>query len=163
VGVAVVVGDRAAIDVVHDVDVHVVDRAVVVEMPSAPVTTLVAVSRVAKAIVDAAVVADVLTPVAGIIAVGVIPVAPVAGGPERALVGSLNPGAGHPIIAVFRRPVPIAGRPDVVIAGSGRLVVVGQGRRGLGIGVFRLLSVTGIVRRLVGRWLIWRRSTLLVA
>jgi hypothetical protein len=142
--------DRAAIDVVHHRDVDVVDRAVVVEAASAPIAAIVAVAGVAEAIVDAAIVADVLAPVAGIIPVGVIPVAPVAGSPECALVGSLDPGAGHPVIAV-RGPGPVAGSPDIVVAGSRRLVVVGQGRRRLDSGVFRLLSVTRIIRRLVGR------------
>lgn len=155
-GAVRVASHRAAIDVVHQGDVHVVDRAVVVEMAAAPVTALVAVSYVAKAVVDAAIVADVLAPVAWVKSVYVIPEAPVARGPECALVGSLNPSAGHPVIAV-RRPGPVAGRPDIVVAGTLRLVVVGQGRRRLGRGVFRLLSVAWIVRRLV------RRSTLLVA
>ncbi len=103
-------GHRAAVNVVHHGDVHVVDGAVVVEMAGAPVATLVAVSYVAIAIVDAAIVADVLAPIAGIKPVGVIPVAPVAGGPECTLVGSLNPRAGHPVVAV-RRPGPVARRP----------------------------------------------------
>ncbi len=142
----------------HHRDVDVVDGAVVIEVASAPVTALVAESHVAKAVVDAAIVADVLAPVARVKPVGVIPVAPIAGGPERALVGSLNPGAGHPVVAVLRGPGPIAGRPDIVVAGSRGLVVVRQRWRRLGSGVFRLLPVTGIVRRLVRR-----RSTLLVA
>ena len=157
-GVVAVAAHRAAVDVVHHRDVDVVDRAVVIKVASAPVAALVAESHVAKAIVDAAIVADVLAPVAGVKPVGVIPVAPVAGGPERALVGSLNPCAGHPVVAVLRGPGPVAGCPEIVVAGSRRLVVVGQRRRRLRSGVFRLLSVTWIVRPLVRR-----RSTLLVA
>jgi len=148
--VVCVIDDRVVIDVVHDRDIYVVDRAVVVEVPAAPVAALVAVACVAKAVIDAAVVADVLAPVATVEPVRVIPVAPVAGRPKCSLVGSLNPCAGHPIIAV-RRPGPVAGRPDVVVAGIVRLVVVGQWRRRLICRVFRLLSVTGIVGRLVGR------------
>ena len=154
--VVCVVDDGVVIDVVHDRDIHVVDRAVVVEVSAAPVAALVAVAGVTKAVVDAAIVADVLAPVATVEPVRVIPIAPVAGGPKCALVGSLNPCAGHPIIAV-RRPGPVARRPDVVVAGIVRLVVVEKGRRRLVCGVFRLLSVARIVGRLVGRW------TLLVA
>ena len=150
-GVVHVAGDRAAIDVVHHRGVDVVDRAVVVEVASAPVTALVAVAGVAEAVVDAAIVADVLAPVARVIPVEVIPVAPVAGGPECALVGSLDPGAGHPVIAV-RRPGPVAWSPDIAVAGNRRLLVVEQGRGRLGCGVFRLISVTWIVGRLVRRW-----------
>jgi hypothetical protein len=151
------------VDVVHHRDVDVVDRAIVVEMASAPVTALVAVSTIAEAVVDAAIVADVLAPVAGVKPVSVIPVAPVAGGPERALVGSLDPCAGYPLVAVVRRPSPVAGRPQIVVAGSRRLIVVGQRRGRLGIGILRLLPVTGIVRRLVRIWLVRRRRTLLIA
>ena len=122
-GVVRIHDDRAVVHVVHDADIHVVDRAVVVEVTSAPVTALVAVTGVAKAVIDAAIIADVLTPIAGVIAVGVVPVAPVAGGPKCALVGSLNPCAGNPIIAVWR-PGPVARRPDIVVAGVLRLVVV---------------------------------------
>lgn len=122
-GVARIRNDRAAVEVVNHRGVDVVDRAVVVEVTSAPVTALVAVAGVAKAVVDAAIVADVLAPIAGVIAVGVVPVAPVAGGPKRAFVGRLNSCAGNPIIAVWR-PGPVAGRPDIVVAGVLRLVVV---------------------------------------
>jgi len=125
-----IVIDRTVIDVMHNCDVDVVDRAVVVEVASAPVTTLVAVAAVAKTVVDAAIVANVLAPVAGVISVRVIPVAPVAGCPECALVRSLNPCAGNPVVAVWR-PRPVAGRPEIVIAGVLRLVVVHQRRRRL--------------------------------
>jgi hypothetical protein len=144
----VVVRDAAVIDVVHHGDVDVVDGAVVVEVASAPVTALVAVANVTKAVIDAAIVADVLAPVAGVKAVGVIPESPVAGGPERALIGSLNPCAGHPEIAVGR-PGPIAGSPYITVARILWLVVDEQRRRRLVGGVFRLLSVARIVGRLV--------------
>ena len=55
------VRDGAVIDV--DVcDIHIVDGPVVVEAASAPVPALVAGSAIAESIVNAAVVADVLTP-----------------------------------------------------------------------------------------------------
>ena len=150
---AVVPADRAAVDVMHHGGVDVVDRAVVVEVAATPVAALVAVAAVAEAVVDAAVVADVLTPIAGVEPVEVIPVAPVAGGPESALIRSLHPRAGHPIVAVWT-PGPVAGRPQISVAGSLRLVVVGQGRWRLGSGVFRLLSVTRIILSLAGRLVI---------
>jgi hypothetical protein len=75
-GVVGVVVHRAAVDVVHHRDVDVIDRTVVIEMAAAPVTALVAESYVAIAVIDAAVVADVLAPVARVKPVGVIPVAP---------------------------------------------------------------------------------------
>jgi hypothetical protein len=111
---------------------------------AAPVAALVAKADVTKAVIDTAIVADVLTPVARIKAVGVVPVAPIAGGPQRALVRSLHPRAGHPVIAVWT-PSPVSGRPEIAVVGSGRLVVVRQRRRRLGSGVFRLLAVTWII------------------
>ena len=94
----VAAADGAVVDVVHHGDVDVVDRAVVVEVAAAPVTALVADADIAKAVVDAAIVADVRAPVATVKSVAVMPEAPVAGGPESALVGSFNPDSGHPVV-----------------------------------------------------------------
>ena len=144
----VLVAHWAVIDVVYDVDVDIVVRTVVVEMAAAPVAALVAKSYIAKAVVYAAIVADVGTPVAAVKAVAVMVIAPIARGPKSALVGSLDPHAGHPVISAIT-PSPVAGRPEVVVAGSGRLVVFGQ-RRGRLIRVFnRLSAIAGIVRALV--------------
>ena len=162
----VVVHDRAVIDVVHYSDVDVVDGAVVVVVASPPIAALVAVANVAEAVINPAIIADVLAPVAGVKAVGVIPVAPVAGGPERALVGSLDPCAGHPEITV-RRPGPIAGSPDIAVAGILWLVVDEQRRRRLVSGIFGLFAIARIIRRLVRRRIrsiaLIRRRPLLVA
>ena len=130
-GAVRIAADRTVINVMRHRDVDVVDRAVVVEVASAPVAALVAVAGIAKAVVDAAVVADVLAPIAGVVSIGVIRVAPVAGGPERALVRRLNPRAGNPVVAVWR-PSPVTGGPDIVVAGVLRLVVVEQRRGWLG-------------------------------
>jgi len=142
------IAHRTAVDVALHAVIDVVDRAVVVEVTAAPVAAFVAEADVAKAVVDAAVVADMPAPVAAIKAVAVIAITPVAGGPKRALIGGLNPRAGNPVIA-HGRPGPIAGCPDIVVAGILGLIVVGQwGRRLRGV-VDRLLAVTGIVRRIV--------------
>ena len=50
-------------------------------MAAAPVAALVANADVAKTVIDTAIVANVLTPVAGVKSIGVIRVAPIAGGP----------------------------------------------------------------------------------
>ena len=157
----------AVVDVVHHGGVDVIYSAVVIEVAAAPVTALVAEAYVAKTVVDAAIVADVPAPVTAVKAVTAMPEAPVAGGPECALIGSLDPRAGHPVIALWR-PGPVAGRPEVVVAGSLRLVVVGQGWRRLGSVGIGLLSITRIIRSLVGRLvravaLVRRRRALLVA
>ena len=141
---ATAVADRAVVVVVHDRDVDIVDRAVVIEVPAAPIAALVAEADVAKAVIDAAIVADMRTPVTPIKSIMVMRVAPVAGGPERALVGSFNPHAGNPIVA-HRGIAPIAGSPKIIVAGSLRLVIVGQRRWRLIGCLYRLLAVARIV------------------
>jgi hypothetical protein len=129
---------------------------------AAPIAALVAEADVAETVVDAAIVADMRAPVTTVKPVAVMPEAPVAGGPQGALVGSLNPHAGHPVVSL-RRIGPVAGRPQIVVAGGLRLFVVGQRGRRLGSVGHWLLAVTGIVRGLViGGALIGRRSALLV-
>ena len=147
-GAAPVFAHRVVVDVVYHGDVQVVDRAVVVEMAATPVAALIADTDIAKAVVDAAIVADMRTPVATVKAIAVVVVAPVAGGPESALVGSLNPSAGHPVVARWSI-APVSGRPQIVVTGSRRLVVVGQGRRRLRSVGHWLSTVAWIVRALV--------------
>src|SRR6185312_11840328 len=50
-------------------DVHVIDAAVVVEVPAPPIATLVSMTRIAVAVVHPAVVTDVRAPVAGVPAI----------------------------------------------------------------------------------------------
>lgn len=142
-GTAPEAATRTAVDVVHHVDIHIVVRAVVIEVAAAPVAALVAVANIAKAVVNAAVVADVQAPVSAIEPVTVVVEAPIARGPQSALVRSLDPPARHPVIAI-RTPGPVAGSPEIIVAGSWGLVVVGQRRRRLGSIRYRLLAVTRI-------------------
>ena len=140
----VVIADRAVVEVVVHGDVYVVDGAIVVKVPTAPVTTLIAVADVTESVVDPAIVADVLTPVAAIEPVVVMPVAPVARGPQGALIGSLHPHARHPVIAWLRitnlRIRPVAWRPQIVVTGGLRLVVFGERRWRIVSGINRLLA-----------------------
>jgi len=146
----VVSANGAVVDIVNHGDVDVIDGAIVVEVSAAPVAALIADAAIAIAVINAAIVADVRSPVATVKAVAVMVVAPVAGGPERALVGSLDPSAGNPVVAGGSIG-PVAGGPEVVVAGSRGLVVVGQGRRRL-IGVVHgLRAVAGIFGVLVVR------------
>ena len=144
----VVAADRAAINVALDGDVYVVDGAVVVEVAATPVTALIAEADIPEPVVDAAIEAHVLAPVAAVEPVVVMPVAPVARRPQSALVGSLDPHAGHPII-VSLRPGPVAGGPEIIVAGRLRLVVVGQRWRRLVGGIHWLLAVSGVLLRLI--------------
>jgi len=117
---------------------------------AAPVAALVAKSYVAEAVVDAPVVADVRTPIAAVEAVAIVRVAPVSGRPECALVGSLHPSAGNPIVAI-PAPGPVTGRPQVVVAGRLGLIIDGQWRRRLRRIADRLRAVARIVVRLIRR------------
>ncbi len=157
---AAIIARGTVVNVMHNRYIHIVVGAVVIEMPAPPVATLVADADIAEAVIDAAIEADMRAPVATVKPIAVIVVAPVAGRPECALVGSLHPSAGNPVITVLT-PGPVAGRPQIAVAGSRRLIVVGQGRRRL-IGIFdRLRAVAGIVRTLIIGAARIRRSALL--
>ena len=145
---AEVVAALANIDVMNPAAAHVVVRAVVIEVAAAPIASLVSDANVAEAVVDAAVVADVGAPVATVKPVAVMVETPVAGRPKSALVGSLNPYAGHPVVSALT-PGPVTRRPHVVVPGRLGLVVFGQRRRRLGSVGYRLLSVTRIIGTLV--------------
>ena len=132
-------GLRAVVDIVHDdgpliygayAGANVIDRAVVVKVMPLPIAAKVAEADVAKAVVDAAIEADVRAPISAMEAVMDATPAPVGRGPERAVVRRRNPFAGNPVIAVVA-PAPVAGGPEIVGVGSGRLIVFRQRRRGL--------------------------------
>jgi hypothetical protein len=157
-GTVVDVGDAGDIDTVH--------RAVVVEVVASPIAAVVADAGVAKAVVNAAVKADVEAPEAAMEAPAVVIPAPVAGSPEGAVVGWSAPSAGNPVVA-GGSPAPIAGGPDVVGFGGFGLLIDGQGWRWL-VGVFDgrgfalFVELLGGLRVLIGLVLLGRgRSGLL--
>ncbi len=119
------------VNVMYHARVYVIVRAVVEEVAGMPIAALVAEANVAKAVVDAAVEADVQAPVAGIKAIATAVEPPIARRPERAGIGWFDPRAGHPVIA-SRAPCPIAGSPDIAVSGRRWLLIVGQRRRSLG-------------------------------
>jgi hypothetical protein len=164
----VIHNNRVVIDVVHHGDIHIIHRAVVVEVAGVPVTALVPGTRVSVTVVHAAIEANVRPPVAAEESIVVVNIAPVAGRPERTLIRSLNPDARHPVVSI-RGVVPVPGRPQVPITGILRLVVFRQRWRRVRSVGYRLLAVVRVViiRRLVRSLLIigiriGRRSALLV-
>ena len=116
------------IEVAVEASAEVAVGAVVPEVSATPEAAVEADAEVAPAVVDAAIVADAQAPVAGIPAVEAVIVAPVAGGPESAVVGRENPGAVDPVVGAAV-PGPVAGRPHVAVAGAFGLVVDGNGGR----------------------------------
>jgi len=132
-------GLRAVMDIVHD-DITLIvvanagadvgDRAVVVEVVALPVAAEEAEAYIAEAVVDAAIVADVRSPISAMEAIVRAAIAPIRRCPESTVIGWRNPLAGNPVVAVIA-PSPIAGSPEVVGIGSGGLVVFRQRRRSL--------------------------------
>jgi hypothetical protein len=143
----VVIDDDGAVVDVGDVDVDAVYGAVVVEVVAAPIATVIANAGVAEAVVDATVEANVRAPEAAMKAVAVVIPAPIAGGPEGAVVGWSAPGAWDPVVA-GGSPVPVAGSPDVVrCRGDG--LFINRKRRGRLVGVFDGLGLAFFVELIV--------------
>jgi hypothetical protein len=156
--------DGAVIDVGDAGDIDTVHRAVVVEVVASPITAVVADAGVAEAVVDAAVKADVQAPEAAMEAPAVAVPAPVARGPEGAVIRRSAPCAGDPVVA-RGSPAPVAGGPEVVGLGGFRLLIDGQGR-GRFVGVFDgrgfafFVELLGGLCVLIGLVLIgWRRRS----
>jgi len=73
---------------------------VVVKVAVVPASAFVAVAEIAVAIADAAVEADLGSPIAFMEDVVIAIAAPVAGSPEIADFGRLDPGSGDPVVVV---------------------------------------------------------------
>ena len=104
---------RVDVGGVDDGLIHMHDGGVVGERTPAPLAPGKADAAVAEAVVHAPVVANVRAPIAIMEPVMAALPAPIGRGPQRALVGRGNPGAGHPEIAV-RSVGPKAGGPHQV-------------------------------------------------
>ena len=123
----VVIRDNVVVvDVPDDGRIDVVHRPVIAEGPpvSIPVTTLVTTAGIAMAVVDAAIVADVRTPVTVVPVIAGFIVSPVRRRPERSHIGSHNPSARNPVIS-GGSIAPVARRPNVIFSGTLWLVVFG--------------------------------------
>lgn len=150
--IAAIVGHRVVINIANNRSIHICDRAVVVHRAVIPISAVVAATGVSEAVVDAAVVTNVWTPVAGMPQINAVIIAPPRRRPERVYPRRQHPCAGNPVIAGVR-VIPIAGRPNVIVAGSGRLAVIGKRRWRLGSlhGLF-IRRILRVVRRIVASW-----------
>lgn len=133
-----VIADARDIDVVHqrpcvhvmDVcHIHVADSAVVIELPVTPVAAVVSLAGISVAIIDAAVVTHLRTPVSRVPQVAIAAPTPVAGRPQISGDRYEHPCSGHPVIALTAVG-PITGGPDVAFRRAGWLCVNRQRRRG---------------------------------
>jgi hypothetical protein len=119
---------RVDVGVADDGLIHVHDRGVIGKVVSAPLAAGKTDAHVTKAIIHAAVVADVRAPIALVESVVAAFPAPVGGRPQRTLIGGGNPGAGNPEVAVIA-PGPKARNPHQVGLRAGRLFIDRQHRR----------------------------------
>ena len=104
------------------------DGGVVFEVSVMPPATNKANAEVAEPVVDAAVVADVISPVTGVPVVKAAIPPPVAWGPQGANEGRRNPRARDPVVAVWSIG-PVTRSPDHAWAGAHRLLINQQRRR----------------------------------
>jgi hypothetical protein len=125
---AVVNDDRLVVNVGYISDVNIGHAPVVIEAVSAPVAAVETVAGVAIAVIDAAIEADVRSPVTIVPSIKTVIPAPIAWRPKHS-DGSLHPSAGDPIIAVVVIPRPITRCPDITLTRANRLNVNWQ-RRG---------------------------------
>ena len=145
VGICDVVHDRVVIHVVV-VDggcVDVGDGAVVHEVVVVPVATVIAVAVIAVAVRNAAIVADVRTPVALVEAEDAAEDSPKSRCPERAGIGRRDPDAGDPIVAAGLGIAPVARGPLIAGFRAGGLLIFRQ-RRGRLLGLQALFPSTGV-------------------
>lgn len=124
--VDVVVDSRLVVHVVNYCRIDICYASVVIEVAASPVPAVVTAARIAVPIINAAVVADLRSPVALVPVVGVILKGPVARSPQQADLGWEDPRSGNPIVASIFVIRPVAGDPHVAGAGAKRLLVHGQ-------------------------------------
>jgi hypothetical protein len=152
-------------DVSHPIVVNVVDnrrvygvyRAIVRELIMVPIAAFIPTATITMAVIDAAIEADMQTPIPVIPVIAAGRKCPVGRGPERADIGSHYPNAGHPIVA-SRRISPIARCPEIILTGTFGLGVLRNRRRGLfchhrrlliiGVARARVVVIVAIVGRL---------------
>lgn len=139
-----VIVNCVVVDVVNDRGIDIVHGAVVVELPSAPVSSLITAAHIPEAVIDTTIEADMRTPVAVAPAIAIADERPIRWCPERTNVGSNYPRSWYPIVARGSVP-PVSGCPHIVRAGTFRLAIFRQRRRWL-FSLDRLLVIVVVGR-----------------
>src|SRR5208283_1946102 len=121
-----IVRHRGVVSVVNIGDVHVIHRTIVFELSVVPTATFITLTAVAEAIIDSAIEAYVLAPVAFIESECPAAPTPIAWGPEETGLRSHHPRTRHKEVTVAVSPV--AGCPKITLGGDGRLHIHGQCR-----------------------------------
>jgi hypothetical protein len=105
-------------------DIHIGDGTVVIEAVAFPSSTLEALAKIAETVVDAAVKADVWSPVTFIKHEGPIRPSPIRRSPQVCRLRSQHPGPRHPVIvSIIVTPRPVTRSPDVTVSGADWLIV----------------------------------------
>ena len=116
--------DGRVIDVVDVVDIHVQYGTIVEKMSVVPTPTVKANSKVAEAVVDAAIKPDGRPPIAIVENETSAAPAPISGCPQEADFGSHHPRTRHPVIVVkIVAPAPVTWRPEVAVPRADRLLI----------------------------------------
>jgi hypothetical protein len=97
--IASLVRHIVAINVVNHRGIHIRYRAVVFHPAVIPISAIVSTAGISIAVIDAAVIADVRTPVPAMPIIGVAIVTPPRRRPQRAHIRSYDPRTGNPVIA----------------------------------------------------------------
>jgi hypothetical protein len=103
---------------------HIVNRAVVIEVGTLPISSYIAGSKVAIPVVQPTIETDMRPPIPRMPLIHTFPPTPISGCPEQTNRGRLHPRARYPVIA-FRTIGPVAGRPDVTVTRTSWLCVNG--------------------------------------
>jgi hypothetical protein len=121
---------RFVVHITHVSNVYVVDGAVVIEVATVPITSVVSRTGVTESVVDATVESDLRSPVAGVPNVKPSSKAPVARCPKEARLRGDHPRARYPVVpVVVRAPRPVSRSPDVTGARTQGLRINRQNRR----------------------------------
>ena len=125
-----VVDDCSVVGVVDDRGVHMIHVGVVGEMTVLPTTALIAHPAIAKAVVDAAIEADVRSPITLMPEERAAAPSPVAGRPQEPDLRRQDPGPRHPVVAIEGIVGPVARRPKVTFRRTNGLLIDGQRAEG---------------------------------
>ena len=118
------------ISVVDDGDIHLCDRGVIRKGPTLPGATEEADSTIAEAVIHAAIVADLPTPIPIMESILAASPSPIGGGPQGALIGGRHPRAGNPIIVpIVGGVAPVTRGPQEVGLRTRWLLIDGQSGR----------------------------------
>jgi hypothetical protein len=125
--VVVVDRDGAVISIVNDGRVHACDSGVVGEVSALPGSAFISSSAVAEAVVDSAVEAYLLAPIAIVETIKSAFIAPIGRSPQHARGRGRDPDARHPVITCVAIS-PIGWLPQISIDGTRRLFIDPQHR-----------------------------------